>query len=283
MTHLEHQARKCLEQLVSHVYAHQGGPIKGLTYQDLAFKIGRKNKGGQGHGHGMGQVLEGMGNLLRGLEGEWGEAIPHIQSLAINKTGKNKGLPDDGIEEFWPGYPLLTYAEKENRTRSEYEKISAFGSRWDDVLKTLGIQPVTGTVEQRGFGKGGESADHKALKQYARSHPEIVGATAGWESHEEYALPSLDEIDVLFKSSDECIAVEVKAAISDDYPPDYERGLYQTIKYRALLEAMALDSRYSIPSRIRVVLVLESKLPLEYRRTAEILGVEIIENVMSEG
>src|SRR5207253_21701 len=42
----------------------------------------------------------------------------------------------------------------------------------------LGIQPVTASVKQKWFGKGGESADHKALKQYLRSHPEIVGATA---------------------------------------------------------------------------------------------------------
>ena len=261
------------------MFTHQDGLIKGLTYQELAFRIGRLNKLGKGHAHGMGQVLGVMGHLLQGLEGDWGEPIPHIQSLAINKSGKNRGLPDDGIKEFWPDYPKLTRPEKENRTRTEYQKILAFGSRWDDVLEKLGIQPVATSVKQKWFGKGGESPDHKALKEYVRDHPELVGATSAWKSFVEYPLPSLDEIDVLFKSDDACVAAEVKSAISDAYTADYERGLYQTIKYRALLKAMAHDSRYAMPSNIRVVLVLESQLPPEYKTTAEVLGVEVIENV----
>jgi hypothetical protein len=84
---------------------------------------------------------------------------------------------------------------------------------------------------------------------------------------------------VFFKSDDACIAVEVKSTICDSFPADYERGLYQTIKYGALLKAMTRDRRYAIPFSIRVVLLLESKLPLEYKRTAEVLGVEVIENV----
>lgn len=275
----EQQARGSLSQLVAHVFAHQNGPINGMTYQDLAFRIGRLTKRGEGHAHGMGQVLGVMGHLLRGLEGNWGEPIPHIQSLAINKTGKNRGLPDDGIKEFWPDYPRLTRSEKENRTRAEYQKILVFGSRWNDVLAKLDIQPLEATIAKKWFGKGGESDDHKALKEYVRSHPELVGAAATWKSFTEYALPSLDEIDVLFKSEDACIAVEVKSAISDSFPSDYERGLYQIIKYRALLTAMSQDRRYVMPSNIRVVLVLESQLPSEYKATAEVLGVELIENV----
>jgi len=281
MTTNEQQARSSLSQLVAHVFAHQNGPISGLTYQELAFRIGRRTARGEGHGHGMGQVLGVMGHLLQGLEGDWGEPIPHIQSLAINKTGKNRGLPDDGIKEFWPDYPKLTRPEKENRTRTEYQKILDFGSRWDNVLEKLGVQPVTTTNKQKWFGKGGESPEHKALKKYVRNHPEIFGATAKWEAREEYALPSLDEIDVVFLSADACIAVEVKSKISDTFPSDYERGLYQTIKYLALLKAMSRDSRYLkvMPSNIRVVLVLESKLPPEHKMTAKALNVEVIENV----
>jgi hypothetical protein len=243
------------------------------------WRLGRLNKHKKAHARGMGNVLGKMGHLLQGLEGAWGEPIPHIQSLVIMKSGPNRGLPDDGIKEFWPEYPDLTQPEKENRARREYQKILEFGSRWDEVLKRLRIQPATATVKQKWFGKGGESSEHKALKQYVKSHPEIVEATAEWESIEEYVLPSLDEIDVFFKSTGACIAVEVKSKISDCFPADYERGLYQTIKYRALLSAMAQDGRYHIPPNIRSVLVLESKLPPEYKTTAETLGVEVIENV----
>jgi hypothetical protein len=275
----EQQARSSLAQLVAHVFTHQNGPIQGLTYEDLATRIGRVNKDGVGHAHGMGQVLAVMGHLLQGLEGNWGEPIPHIQSLVIKKTGTNRGLPDDGIKEFWPGYPVLTRPEKENRTQAEYQNILTFGSRWNDVLAKLNIQPVVVTKPQKYFGKGGESEAHKALKEYVRTHPELVGADASWNTFTEYALPPLDEIDLLFKSAVACIAVEVKSAISDHLTTDYERGLYQTVKYRALLEAMSKDRRYDMPANIRVVLVLESKLPVEYKSTAEVLGVELIENV----
>jgi hypothetical protein len=79
----------------------------------------------------------------------------------------------------------------------------------------LGIQPVAASVKQRWFGKGGESPDHKALKEHVRDHPGIVGATSSWKCFVQYPLPSLDEIDVLFKSADAWVAAEVKSAISE--------------------------------------------------------------------
>lgn len=283
MNTLGQHARNSLVQLVGHVLVHQSGLIKGITYSDLAFRIGRLNSRGEGHGHGMGLVLGDMGHLLEGLEGEWGEPIPHIQSLVVNKAGHNRGLPDDGIKEFWPDYPTMTRAEKENRTRVEYQKIMAFGSRWNDVLERLSLQPPPTKTPSDSFGKGGESEAHKKLKEYIRQHPEIVGATQEWKSFIEYPLPSLDEIDVVFKNADSCIAVEVKSKISDGYPADYERGIYQTIKYGALLAAMVLDDQYDIPPNVRSVLVLESELPQQYRKLAERLRVEVIENVKVTG
>src|SRR5258706_14974025 len=56
MTTHEQQARSTLAQLVAHVFAHQNGPIKGLTYEELATRIVRVNKHVVGHAHGMGQV-----------------------------------------------------------------------------------------------------------------------------------------------------------------------------------------------------------------------------------
>jgi hypothetical protein len=95
----------------------------------------------------------------------------------------------------------------------------------------------------------------------------------------EYVLPSLDQIDVVFKTGKVCVAVEVKSSLSDSFPEDYKRGLYQVIKYDALLRAMALAGAKSIPSEINSFLVLESSLPGELRSLAQILGVTVIENV----
>jgi hypothetical protein len=66
----------------------------------------------------MGNVLGRMGHLLKDIEGEWGEGIPHIQSLVVNMTGKLKNLPDKGIKEFWPEYPAMSYVEKAIRRES---------------------------------------------------------------------------------------------------------------------------------------------------------------------
>lgn len=279
----QQQARDSLVKLVEHVFVHRDGLIPGITYEDLAARISRTNKHGLGHGHGMGRVLAKMGHLLQGLEGEWGEPIPQIQSLVVQKTGKGKNLPDDGIREFWADYPQMSRAEKETRTKIEHLKVVNFGSRWNDVLAKLNL-PTVQVQNDAHFlnqftGSGGESKEHKALKEFVRQHPELVGATSEWQSFIEYPLPSLDTIDVVFKSSEACISVEVKSAVSDAMPSDYERGLYQTIKYEALLKAMHRAGSHDIPSIIRSVLILESSLPEQFKNTAKVLGVTVFENV----
>ena len=114
---------------------------------------------------------------------------------------------------------------------------------------------------------------------FVRANPELVGAGNDWQTFLEYPLPSLDEIDVVFKSAYALIGVEVKSRISDSFPSDYERGLFQTVKYRALLEAMARSANYGIPAEIKIILVLETRLPAEFRELANRLGVSVLENV----
>jgi hypothetical protein len=279
------QPQDSLLKLVEYVFQHRDGLINGVTYETLAAWIGRMNKHGVGHAHGMGDVLGKMGHLLQGIEGEWGETIPHIQSLVVQKTGPNQNLPDEGIREFWPDYPQMSRTEKRNRVKVEHQRIVDFGSRWNDVLAKLGLPQLTAPTASaptaRAFGQGGESAQHKAFKDYVRQHPEIVGAQNDWQGFVEYPLPSLDQIDVVFKSSEVCIAVEVKSSVSDVFPSDYERGLYQTIKYGALLKAMSVAGNYSIPPTIKSVLALESALPAGLRQLAKVLGVVVFENARS--
>lgn len=280
----EQQAKDSLRELVKYVLVHQDGMISGMTYQELATRIGRLNKHDQGQAHGIGRVLGRMGHFLQGLEGKWGEPIPHIQSLVVRKSGAGKNLPDDGIKEFWPDYPNMTPEERETRVRLEHQRVVQFGSRWNDVLARLGLPEVgaSSIPTTRPFRGGGESQAHKALKEYIQKHPEIVGAGPEWPAFVEYPLPSLDVIDVLFKSKDAWIAVEVKSRISDNLPADYERGLYQIVKYDALLQAMRRSSCYDIPSRIDCVLVLESVLPEQFRKLQRTLGVTVIERVKNE-
>ncbi len=277
-------AKGSLHELVRHVFSSYFESLRGITYQELARRIGRINKHGVGHGHGMGKVLGEMGHLLEQLEGEWGEPIPHIQSLVINKQGPLTGLPDEGIREFWPKYPDLSKQEKLNKVHTEYNRILEFGSRWNKVLSDLGLEIIKSANQddlysKRAFGRTGESPEHLALKNYVCSHSELVGAGNNDKGYIEYSFPSLDTVDVLFKSPNRWIAVEVKSCISDNYRGDFERGIYQCVKYRALLEAMYKDEHYSVPENVQVVLLLETSLPDKYKSTASDLGVDVIEGI----
>ena len=279
---VKNEARSCLYELVKHVFEHSAGSIQGVTYQDLARRIGRLNKYGQGHAHGMGRVLGRMGNLLQRLEGEWGEEIPHIQSLVVSKSGSLMGLPAEGIREFWPKYPQLEREEKLSQVRGEYYKVVAFGSRWNKVLTDFDLPPLAITSDEsqkpKGrYGVGGESLEHKRLKNYVCENPRIVGAfTEAVEGYIEYVFPSLDTVDVLFQSRDRWVAVEVKSRVSDRVEKDYERGIYQCVKYRALLQAMHEDDRYSVPKEVEAVLVLERRLPEKFRNAAKLLGIRVV-------
>lgn len=286
----DEQARDSLVALVRHVFRQRDGVLETLTYEELAELIQRFNKHGLPAARGMGKhVLARMGEWLQGLSDQWGEPIPYIQTIVVLKSGSTRGLPDVGIEGLWPGYSVMTRSEKEAKLGAEYQRILQFGSRWNDVLARLGFEtvvvetpPVTGAGSR---GRGGESAEHKALKRFVLENPELVGAARDWVGVEEYALKSFDEIDVLFRSATRCIGVEVKSAVSDRGPQDYERGIYQVVKYKALLKAQARAEAGSreqvIPPTIDVFLVLQSKMPEQYVGVAKELGVKYFENVIA--
>lgn len=284
----DEQARDSLVALVRHVFRQRDGVLETLTYEELAELIQRFNKRGLPAARGMGKhVLGRMGEWLQGLSDQWGEPIPYIQTVVVLKSGQARGLPDVGIEGLWPGYSAMTRSEKEAKLGAEYQRILQFGSRWNDVLARLGFETaVVDTLTTGGGGirgRGGESAEHKALKRFVRDNPELVGAGRDWVPVEEYPLKSLDEIDVLFRSATRCIGVEVKSVVSDRDPQDYERGIYQVVKYRALLKAQARAEAGSkeqvIPATIEVFLVLESRMPEQYVEVARELGVRYFENV----
>lgn len=283
MTH-EELAEKCLTALVIHVLSHQDRTLVGITYEELARRIGFMDKNGQPQPR-LGKVLGKMGHMLETIEPCFPEGIPHIQSLVVVKSGQNRGIPDDGIKEFWDGYDLLSRAEKENKAFTEWQHIAEFGSRWDTVLQELRLPsaaaPAPAGVSRRG--RGGESAAHKALKAYVKSNPQVVGVEAEATAFEEYALPSLDTLDLLFKTATCWTAIEVKSSVSDGVPGDYERGLYQLVKYTALLQAMRGDAKYAVPGTIRVILVLENALPAVLNGLKTRLDLSVIERVNPAG
>jgi hypothetical protein len=84
--------------------------------------------------------------------------------------------------------------------------------------------------------------------------------------------------DVLFRDKDDWIAVEVKASISG--VDDIVRGMFQCVKYRAVIEAY--QATKSLSQSARTILVLESSLPDALIPLKNILGIEVIENVVPQ-
>jgi hypothetical protein len=281
----EDYALACIPLLVEHVLRQTDEVMQTLTYEEVARRLGRFNKHNQPAARGLGVIL---GRAMEHIDSATAPSTaPYLTTIVVAKGGRDKGLPGVGLRERWHGYDLLTRAEKADRIEAEYRRIMQFGSQWNDVLRALGIasSPAADTLQlprpaSSGWG-GGESAEHKALKEYVRTHPDLFGADVGseWRATEEHALRSGDEIDVFFKSYDAWIGVEVKSAVSDGNLKDYERGLYQVVKYRAVLSAQAKIDHPSAPPTVQVVLALDGVLPPPLRGVAQSLGVRVVDSL----
>ncbi len=278
-------ARMALSILVAHVFQQQDGVMPPITYRRLAELLGRRNRHGAPWARGLGFVLGRVTELIDGVRSRLTESPPFLTSTVVLSSGPNAGLPDKGMRGVWPGYETMSRDEKRAKLAAEFQRVLAYGSRWNEVLRLAGLPAVEPPVSSNGkpvpggWG-GGESEAHLALKHYVRDHPDLVGARADWDARLEYALRSADELDVMFISDRIWIGVEVKSRVSDGNIADYERGIYQVVKYRAVLGAQARIDFLDAQPTIRVVLLLELELPAVYRALAAQLHVTVIEGIV---
>jgi len=126
------------------------------------------------------------------------------------------------------------------------------------------------------FQAGGESEDHRRLKEYVAGNPRLLGLPANTSGKTEYSLPSGDSVDVHFQAKCECVAAEVKAKRSLE--ADILRGIFQCIKYRAVMEACQVLK--GVPQGARAVLVLEGALPDRLVPLRSKFDVEVHEHVV---
>ena len=279
----EECAEKVIPLLVAHVLQQQDDVMHTLTYEEVAERLGRRNKHGAPYPRGLGKILGRAMDIIDAATREQFDDVPYLTTIVVSKTGKDKGLPGVGVRGRWKDYDKLDTAEKAAKVLDEHLRILRFGPNWSEVLTALNMAPVPSvpTLPDKGrvWGKGGESEAHKALKAYVKSHPELFGATSSCEALEEYALRSGDSIDVFFKSSEAWIGVEVKSRVSNGNDLDLQRGLFQVVKYKAVLRAQALaDALAEIPI-IKVLLVLEGELPVSLKPVAKALQVEVREKI----
>lgn len=263
------RARAALPLLVRQAQA--GAPV---FYSDLAEELGMPNP------RNLNYVLGSIGQSLERLSKAWKVKVPPIQCLVVNK---NTGLPGEGIGWFLvkkEDFATLPLKQKRAIVEAELQHVFSY-PRWQEVLKALELEPTisdfTPFVNKAsgGFG-GGESDEHKALKAYVAKNPKVIGLGANTPvGTTEYPLPSGDSLDVSFNSKKIWVAAEVKSSISAE--GDIVRGLFQCVKYRAVMEAVLLTE--SLPQNARALLVLESKLPQSLIPLRNMLGVEVVEGV----
>jgi len=113
----------------------------------------------------------------------------------------------------------------------------------------------------------GESEEHERLKLWARDHPSALGLSRAMVGEDEKGLLSGDRIDVLFSDGASFVAVEVKSIWSRE--DDWRRGIYQCVKYRAVLEAQELPAS----AKVRVMLLTEKDIGDDLKERARLLGV----------
>jgi len=258
------RAREALPLLVRQALA--GHPI---YYANLAAELRMPNP------RNLNYVLGSIGQTLRNLSIEWNEQVPPIQSLVVNR---NTDLPGEGIGWFLvkeQDYAGLPKQKQQAIVDAHLKDIYAY-PYWLKVLDALALAPaevLLEKVELPTFGGSGEGPEHKALKAYVSTHPEVVGLrSSAAPGKTEEPLLSGDFLDVSFVDRHEWVAVEVKSHISSQ--ADIHRGLFQCVKYGAVMKAQSQALGRDLA--VRAVLVLGAPMPEQLLSLKNMLGIEVI-------
>ena len=244
------------------------------TYGDLIHAIGKSKFSGIGH------ALYAVQEVLNSLSKKTGNKdIPTLNSLCKNAKTM---LPSEGFEFVSPKYNKLDEAGKRVFIEGLDSKACNY-PHWDWVLDQLELKEATPfTVEQLEAIKktclnygAGEGEEHKTLKEYIWKHPDCLGYEDVVLAETEHILPSGDRLDVYFELSDGShVAIEVKPSTSPDQ--DITRGIFQCVKYHAVMEALRTIECKDY--KIEVILVSASIFTSQNRTLANELDVEFIDD-----
>jgi hypothetical protein len=256
-----------------------------VFYSDLALELGMANE------RNLNYVLGYLGSGLESLSRDWKEKIPPIQCLVISKRDR---MPGKGIGRFLTKKDdFRSMPRKEQRRLATIALEEVFGyPDWSSVLEVFGIAPFRGSYssavrkartkiansESRAaaFGGAGESSRHRKLKLFVAKNPNVIGLSASVGAGKtEVPLPSGDVLDVYFQHGSDGIAVEVKSSLSTE--ADIVRGIFQCVKYKAVLEAQ--QAACDLAQSARAILVLEAKLPANLLGLKNVLGVDVVDEI----
>ena len=261
---------------------------KKITYGQLDKEIQRRRLGDHANVVVYGHPAGTIGNALLETEQETGKKIPPLNVLVVNAKS---GIPGSGCDYYLKTYlddkpkEELTVEQRKAMSEEIMEEVWQFDD-WKSLLSSYGLHPLQGDIpalhseklQKRKANKSGwsgepESESHRLLKEWVAKNPQILKSKISFRAgHTEWLFASADRVDVMFENKEGCLAVEVKSEISND--ADLERGIYQCVKYQALLRA-ELKANGLIPNGI-AVLVTVRQLPLQLQELADLLSVKII-------
>lgn len=262
------RARQALPILVRQAKA--GQPI---TYSGLAKELGMSNP------RNMNFILGAIGQALQHISADWNEPVPMLQAIVLNKA---TGFPGEGFGGFLPegkAYKNLPSIQKEIIKNALLADITTY-KKWDEVLAFLDLAPhpdQSNHIQTIGtIGTGGEGPEHLQFKQWVRDHPEAIPFAGKVTSRSmEHTFPSGDAVDVAFTTRNSFVGVEVKSSISQE--ADIFRGLFQCVKYLALIRAEQLLQ--SNKDNHQVFLALEGPFPTSLIPTSNLFGINVVDNL----
>lgn len=201
---------------------------------------------------------------------EWPDKCPLLNILLVRQDIL---LPGDGAGPFMACYLNnqdlgLPGFRRDNpeRWREACEKIAtdvyAFED-WDRVYRyTFGERPpILESLEGKEkdgirHDRKGEGENHENLRIWVKKNPgKIRKSYKDFKTNTEVGLDSADRVDVVYYGRDVTVAIEVKSRDSND--EDLRRGVFQCIKYRAVMKAMDIRSE----PKVDALLVTQTDLP----------------------
>ena len=205
---------------------------------------------------------------------------PKTPLLNILLVGQNTRFPGDGAKEFlnqrfnkrclhvkhkdWRKY--CNKAATEVYIFPHWEKV--YKKVFDETFKSEDRIDVSKEKDGINFSRSGEGRNHKNLRLWVTNNPGRIDRKSGNARTEtEVTLKSGDRVDVVIYGFERTLAVEVKSRDSNE--TDLERGIYQCIKYQAVMSAMDIREEPCITP----VLVTESTLPRNLKDLAKLHGI----------
>jgi hypothetical protein len=195
-----------------------------------------------------GPPVGAIGLAIQELGERWGERIPPINTIVVRAGEGTPGMGADEIAHyFFEDNGRGMKQDREAYMHAAMDAVFAYGRRWDRVAQALGapvLEPATDVIDEGEVIDlpdippkfAPESQEHKALKAWMAAHPEWLDEYGEFgPGRSEHPLSSGDRLDAYFRNGRQRLAVEVKTSHASDN--EMKRGVYQCVKYRAVLRA----------------------------------------------